>query len=185
MGPPVCAGRMSCVSMRNGKLSPGPTFKPASDTRPLPPTATSCALMSSVSAWMRLLLELRNVSDMCRSSTTAAPRAVARDSPVVQPICVTGESLGKLTLNESRESGRSCADSAAAATTDAATRRIGNLLAIDLNHRHDARVRVGITSAHGPFRARRHLHILRPVIHQLHVLAADSIRRRLHCQVVG
>src|SRR5271157_3350481 len=124
---------------------------------------------------MRLALRLRRVSDMCRSSTRAAPRAVARDSPVATLSTATGESLAKLMLMELRgSSGTSCASKVAAPRNPNSASRIRVSIRINVIDRYVARFGIHVASPHGALRAHRVLHVLGAGVQQAERLAALS-----------
>src|ERR1051326_7631804 len=135
---------------------------------------------------MRVLPELRKFSDMCRSNTSAAPRAVARDSLEIIPTRVTGESLDKLILIEPPGRALSCASRLAAPNTITIDSRALALLRIHAINHHVARFGIYVASSHGTLRARRERHVVgaHARIHQPECLIAGShlysIRRTLH-----
>src|SRR5437868_1114207 len=81
-------------------------------------------------------LALRSVSDMCRSSTSNPPRAVARESAMVTEPKLSGESGGSLTLTAPCGMGCSCAGSKHAPRRTAATASFCGLLHIYFGHCH-------------------------------------------------
>src|SRR5271157_1563824 len=121
---------------------------------------------------MRLALRLRRVSDMCKSSTRAAPRAVARDSPVAMLSTATGESLAKSIPMELRgSSGTSCASKAAAPRIPQIANRTRVSIRINVIDRHVARFGIHVASPHGALRAHRVLHVLGAGLQQAERLA--------------
>src|SRR5690242_8806105 len=113
---------------------------------------------------MRAAPPFRSVSDMCRSSTMAAPRMVARDWSEAIESRATGESLGRSTETEPEGSGASCACNAAPASTKTAA-SLRPLLCIYVIDRYVAGFRIHVAS---PDRARgvgRIRHVLR-CVHQ-------------------
>src|SRR5271157_5723488 len=134
---------------------------------------------------MRLALRLRRVSDMCKSSTRAAPRAVARDSPVETLSTATGESLAKPIPMELRgSSGTSCASKVAAPRIPHIASRARVSIRINVIDRYVARFGIHVASPHGALCAHRVLHVLGAGVQQAQRLAAlshlNSIRRGLH-----
>src|SRR5271157_5279746 len=122
---------------------------------------------------MRLALRLRRVSDMCRSSTRAAPRAVARDSPVATLSTATGESLAKLMLMELRgSSGISCASKPAAPRKPHTASRIWVSIRINVIDRYVAGLGIHVASPHRALRAHRVQHVLRAGVQQAKRLPA-------------
>src|SRR5579871_69837 len=102
---------------------------------------------------MRLGLELRSVSDMCRSSTSAAPRGIARDSPMLVETSVTGESAGTLILISPCEFSVPWARKPAAPTRQMSANRQWDLLHIHIIDRHVAGFRIHVASPHGALRS--------------------------------
>src|SRR5690242_19473168 len=96
---------------------------------------------------------LRRVAERWRSSTMAAPRAVARDSAVEKPRSATGESLGSVKLTELPGRATSCAGTTAAPRMASASARNGTLLRINVIDRDVAGLRIHVTSPHISLRA--------------------------------
>src|SRR5215469_11789133 len=94
-------------------------------TEPFPPGANSCVLMSSVTPRTRRNPALRSVRDMCRSSTMAPPRALARESPMLIEIRARGESGCRSTLTELAGSRAFSWPNTGAVTTARAVRSTG------------------------------------------------------------
>src|ERR1700682_3872342 len=159
--------------MRMGNASPGPTFRLGTDTDALPPTVTSCETTRSATPRILFAVALRSVRDMCRSSTRAAPRGVARDSPIDADSSVTGESGGTLNLTALCESsGTSWAASPAALHKARMASRCRDLFHINVIDRYVAGFRIHVASPHGTLRAHRVSHILGARMHQLQSLSA-------------
>ena len=97
---PGTRGRSIRRSMRTGKFSPGGTSRAGTATEPRPPGVKSWARTRSVTPRMRLPEPLRRRRPELRSRRTAPPRAVALEPPRSKLTRVTGESAGKLILNE-------------------------------------------------------------------------------------
>ncbi len=81
--------------MSSGNTSPAPTSSHVAND-PFPPGVTSCADTIIVKPWIRCALLLRSLSDICRSSSIAPPRAEARDSPISADASAMGASGGNL-----------------------------------------------------------------------------------------
>src|SRR6266566_5012572 len=144
---------------------------------------------------MRFWLELRRVRDICRSSSSAAPRAVVCESDVDEEMSVSGELTGRLMLTDPGESGASCASRLAALrkiiTSVFASRFFGlrffKLLHIYVVDRYVTRLGIHVTSPHGAIRTHRIGYGFRSGIHQTKGLAArpdlNPILRGLHQRV--
>src|SRR5436190_15836483 len=107
---------------------------------------------------MRPWLEFCNVSAMCRSSERAAPRAVARDSPGVMEISLSGELPGRLILTDPGGIALSCATRFAAPRSAIIASSAGAffvLLHIDFCHRYVTRFGIHVASSQCTLRAHR------------------------------
>src|ERR1035438_7500232 len=104
---------------------------------------------------MRFAPLLRSVADMCRSSASADPRAVARESAMVNDFSASGELSGMLMLTAPAGIGASCARKPAAPSNTIAAISVFTLLHIYFRHRYIARFRVGVASPQGSLRAYR------------------------------
>src|SRR4051794_33424329 len=114
---------------------------------------------------------------MWRSSTSAAPRAVARDSLEIMPTSVTGESFARLILMEPLGRAVSCAtrdDDAPSAIS--AANSLWALLRIYAIDRHVAGFRIDVASPHDALRAGRERHIVdaHTRVHQAKCLIAGA-----------
>src|SRR5690348_16003346 len=131
---------------------------------------------------MRLLLVLRSSSDMCRSSTMAAPRADARDWLSIFSRA-SGE-LVRLILMELAGRVTSCATRPVAPNRARTASRVCRSLRIYIVDRHIARLGIYVASPHGTLCAHRVRHVLRTLIHQAERLVAgshlNSVESRLH-----
>src|SRR5664280_1240671 len=103
---------------------------------------------------------------MCRSSASAAPRAVARESAIVNDFSSSGELSGRLILTAPGGIATSCAARLAAPRNTIAAVSIFALFHIYFRHRYIARLRVGVTSSQGSLRAHRVGHTTRAGVHQ-------------------
>src|ERR1035437_4683495 len=92
---------------------------------------------------------------MCRSSARAAPRAVARESAIVNDFSFSGEVSGRLILTAPGGIATSCAARLAAPSNTIAAVSVFTLFHIYFCHRDIARFRVRITSSQGSLRAYR------------------------------
>src|ERR1035437_3798884 len=115
---------------------------------------------------------LTSVADMCRSSASAAPRAVARESAMVKDFSASGELSGRLMLTAPGGIAASCASRLAAPRNAIAAVIAFTLFHIHFRHRDIARFRVGVTSSQGSLRAYRVGHAARAGVHQSECLVA-------------
>src|ERR1035438_4894543 len=92
---------------------------------------------------MRRGLLFTSVADMCRSSTSAAPRAVARESATEEDFSNSGELSGRLILPAPGGIAASCAPRPAAPRNTIAA-NVFVLLHIYFRHRYLARFRVRV-----------------------------------------
>src|ERR1035441_9893736 len=98
---------------------------------------------------IRLAPVFLSVSERCRSSISAAPRAVALQGALEMPSSATGASLGTSTMTEQLGSAASCARRQAAPRSPNSQRRYCTLLNIDGIDRHVARFGIYVPSPHG------------------------------------
>src|ERR1035437_9075241 len=103
---------------------------------------------------------------MCRSSASAAPRAVARESAIANDLSESGELSGRLMLTAPGGIAASCAVKLAAPRNTIAAVSVFTLLHIYFRHRYIARFRVRVTSSQGSLRAYRVGHAERAGVHQ-------------------
>src|SRR5208283_542386 len=96
-----------------------------------------------------------SVSERCRSSISAAPRAVALQGALEMPSNAMGASLGTSTVTEQLVSAASCASRPAAPRSPNSHRRFCTLLHIDGIDRYVARFRIHVASPHRTLRIQR------------------------------
>src|SRR6516164_7885375 len=123
---------------------------------------------------MRLPLVFCSVTAMWRSSESAPPRAVARESPMVTPLMARGALCGRLNCTASCEIAESCAEPLDAPSIATATSSLCVLFHIYLRHRHVARLRIHVASPQRSFRAYRVDHTARSRVHQAESLASGT-----------
>src|SRR5438132_13716191 len=106
---------------------------------------------------MRFGLIFRSVSDMCRSSTSAAPRAEVRDSSADMENA-TGELSPSLIWTAPEGSRPSCATRAPAHSRSRPGLKLFHIDSVD---RYVARVGIHVASPHGALRSHHQEHALR------------------------
>src|ERR1035437_6824218 len=131
---------------------------------------------------------LRSVADMCRSSARAAPRAVARESAIVNDFSESGELSGRLMVTAPGGITAPCAARLAAPKNTIAAVSVFTLLHIYFRHRYITRFRVRVSSSQGSLRTYRVGHAACAGVHQAECLVAgpalNSIRRGLHHRLI-
>src|SRR5260370_25266211 len=137
---------------------------------------------------MRRGLLLNSVADMCRSSASAAPRAVARESAIEDDFSSSGELSGRLKLTAPGGIAISCACTPAVPRNTIAAVSVFTLFHIYFRHRYIARFRIRVTRSQRPLLAYRVGHAACAGVHQTESLVSgtplNSIRRGLHHRLV-